>query len=144
MFLTLTERFNFAILGNPTLWIPVYQALLSVIHTDVNFQRYVSHYYLPDLIPKSFFVLLNLPRKVSWPFWIVITNVEFVLLAVSFIREKLTNVRISFGIGWYDVPLVHLFLYIIIILILVWYCICETAWLMMDTWPVARMIADDI
>jgi len=56
MFLTLTERFNVVISDNTTLLVPVYQALLRSLHTvvAVNFQRYVSHCFIPDLIPKSF------------------------------------------------------------------------------------------
>jgi len=54
MFLILTERFTIS--DNTTLWIPVYQVLLRVLNTVVvvNFQLYVSHCFLLDLIPKSF------------------------------------------------------------------------------------------
>jgi hypothetical protein len=89
----------------------------------------------------------SLPRKVAWPLLMAVRIVEFLLFSLkvyTYITEKLTNIRISFGIRCYDATLVELFLFVVIILVLVWHWIYVAVLLMMGTWSVFRVMAERI
>jgi hypothetical protein len=163
MFLTLTERFNFTISDNTTLWILVYQALLRDLHTvvSVKFQFFNSHCFLPDLISKSFlwYVICEMDIWVYFVYsrsgskkstvtlfnWHQNCRIPFFSVKVyTCITEKLTNLRIFLGIRCYDAIWVEFFLFVVIILVMVWDWISEVVRLMMGTWPVFRMMAERI